>query len=69
MATPSSRPRRSGGRSESRTWKQLRRTSLIASFLSREALMLAAEAAESTENLRRAIAEKCRVRPRRTGVP
>jgi hypothetical protein len=64
MATPSSRPRRSGGRSESRTWKQLRRTSLIASFLSREA-----EAAESTENLRRAIAEKCRVRPRRTGVP
>ena len=62
---PARRARRSGQKS----WDQLRRTSLITAFLSREAALLAAEAAAMTQQLRRTIAEKVRLQSPLRGRP
>lgn len=48
-------------RIDPRSWSQLRRTSLVTVFLSREAALLAAEAAAMTQQLHRTIAEKSRL--------
>jgi hypothetical protein len=62
---PAPRARRSGPKS----WSQLRRTSLVTAFLSREAALLAAEAAAMTQQLRRTIAEKVRLQSQLRGRP
>lgn len=53
-------PRSSGARTGLSSWSQLRKTSLVTAFLSREAALLAAEAAAMTQQLRRTIAENSR---------